>query len=399
MSRRSGHVLALGLVALLAAWSFGSVPVAVVAVGLLIAGSAARLWARLVAKGFTATRQADETVPVEGDDVVLRLDLHGPRLLPLGSIAVRQACAGLDAPWLRGRRGHTEVHLEAVPRGRYLLPPAEVEIEDPLALERVALPAGPPLRLTVCPRIVELTALFADGGLREQGGRRATLRSPSGYELHAVREYRDGEPLRAVHWPSTARRSHLMVKDMDDSPREDVAVVLDQDPSALAGARGASSFDAAVRAAGSLVRAHASRGRRAALVLTGAEPQVVRVRSLAQDWSLALEALAAAEADGRIDLAGVLSDPRLPAARVGDLVVVTGRPDAVVEALCGRRREGRLAALVAVDVPTFAAAPPTQASPGLLRAAAAGVPVAVVRAGDDLAAALAGAGARRATGG
>ncbi len=57
---------------------------------------------------------------------------------------------------------------------------------------------------------------------------------------------------------------------------------------------------------------------------------------------------------------------------------------------------GRLAALVAVDVPTFAGAAASPASPALLRAGAAGVPVAVVRAGDDLSGALAGAAARRA---
>ena len=389
-------MLALGLVALIAAWSFGSVPVAVVAVGLVVAGASARVWARFAARGVGAVRRSAGAVHVEGDDVTLEVEVRARRFLPFGGITVRQPCGTLAAPEVRARRGRTEVRLEAVPRGCYMLAPAEIEVEDPLALECVTVTAGPPLRLMVRPRIVELPTLFADEGLREQGGRRAALRSPSGFDLHAVREYRDGEPLRAVHWPSTARRSRLMVKDMDDAPREEVVVVLDQDPSALAGPRGASSFDAAVRAAGSLVRAHAVRGRRTALLLTGAEPQVVRMRSLAQDWTPALEALAAAEADARTAITSVLSDPRLPAARVADLVVVTGRPEAVVAALCGRRRDGRLAALVAVDVPTFAGAAASPASPGLLRAAAAGVPVAVVRAGEDLAAALAGTTARRA---
>jgi uncharacterized protein (DUF58 family) len=396
VSRRSGRALALGLVALLAAWSFGSVPAAVVALGLVVAGASARVWERFAARGVHAVRRAIGAAYVEGDDITLEVDVSAHRFLPLGSITVRRACETLGAPEVRARRGRTEVRLEAVPRGSYVLGPAEVEVDDPLALERVTVTAGPALRIVVRPRIVELSTLFADGGLREHGGRRATLRSPSGFDLHAVREYRDGEPLRAVHWPSTARRSRLMVKDMDDAPREDVVVVLDQDPSAVAGRRGSSSFDAAVRAAGSLVRAHAVRGRRTALLLTGAEPQVVRVRSLAQDWSLALDALAAAEADARSALTSVLSDPRLLSARAADLVVVTGRPETVAQALCDRRRDGRLAALVAVDVPTFAGAAASPASPGLLRVGAAGVPVAVVRAGEELAGALAGAVARRA---
>lgn len=395
MSRRSGRTLALGLVALVAAWSFGSAPVAVVAVGLLLAAVGARLWARLAARVVHASRHACGEAHIEGDEVTLEVHVRASRLLPLGAVTVRQPSELLLAPAVRVRRSTGEIRLGAVPRGRYVLGPAEIELEDPLGLERVVVAAGPSLQMTVRPRVVDLPTLFADAGLREQGGRRAVLRSASGFDLHAVREYRDGEPLRAVHWPSTARRARLMVKDMDDAPREDVVVVLDQEPHAIAGRRGCSSFDAAVRAAGSLVRAHAARGRRTALLLGGAEQRVVRVRSLAHDWSSALDALAAAEPDARAPFTALLSDPRLPAARVADLVVVTGRPEAVVEELCLRRREGRLAALVAVDVPTFAGARPSPPSPGLLRAAAAGVPVAVVRAGEDLAEALAGAVARR----
>ena len=65
------------------------------------------------------------------------------------------------------------------------------------------------------------------------------------------------------------------------------------------GRPGAPSFDAQVRAAGSILRAHATRGMRSVLVLGRAEAPVVRLASLDGDWPLALEALAAAEPDGR----------------------------------------------------------------------------------------------------
>lgn len=394
MTRRSDRVLALGLVALLAAWSFGSVPVAVVAIGLVSAGSVARLWARLAPKHIAAARHIVGTTHVEGDDVSLVLEIRGGRLLPLGAVTARQPLGALGWRELPARRGTTATVLEAVPRGCYDLAPARVVLEEPLGLECVSIPAGPSTRLVVRPRTVELTTLFDDGGVREQGGRRARIRSSSGFELHAVRDYRDGEPLRAVHWPSTARRSRLMVKDMDDAPRDDVVVVLDCDPSAVAGERGSSSFDGAVRAAGSIVRAQSIRGHTTALVLAGAGIEIVRVRSLARDWDTALDALAAVETGAGGGLTSVLSDPRLPALRAAGLVVVTGRPAPVVEALCGRRRDGRLASLVVVDAPTFAGAAPSPAAPPVLRAAAAGVAVAVIRAGEDLAAALAGAAAR-----
>ena len=49
----------------------------------------------------------------------------------------------------------------------------------------------------------------------------------------SVREYERGESLRKVHWPTTARRGQLMVKELEDSPRDEIAVVLDADDGAL----------------------------------------------------------------------------------------------------------------------------------------------------------------------
>ncbi len=86
-----------------------------------------------------------------------------------------------------------------------------------------------------------------------------------------------------------------MVRELEDAPRESVAVVLDVDAGSIAGPRGASSLDDAVRAAAGLVRAHALRSRHVLLVIGAPEPVVLRVRSVGRDWELALDALAAAE--------------------------------------------------------------------------------------------------------
>jgi uncharacterized protein (DUF58 family) len=223
------------------------------------------------------------------------------------------------------------------------------------------------------------------------------LRRPSGFELHAVREYQDGEPLRAVHWPTTARHGRLMVKELDDAPRDDVVVVLDADPDGVAGEPGSSSFDAAVRAAGAIVRAHAARGRRAALVLTGVEADVVRIRSLEREWALVLDALSTIEPRPGPPLAAVLVDPGTPAARAPELVVVTSLAESAADALATRRRDGRRAALVLIDGPSFAGGVHARPPASTLRAVAAGVPVAVVHAGADLRGALEGALAGRAS--
>jgi hypothetical protein len=73
--------------------------------------------------------------------------------------------------------------------------------------------------------------------------------------------------------------------------------------------------------------------------------------------------------------------------RAPELVIVTCRPDAVGVASLERR----LAGVVLVDAATYAGEAPSGPSTTLLRLAAAGVSVAVVRCGDDLATALGGA--------
>ena len=168
--------------------------------------------------------------------------------------------------------------LEDLPRGRYEFADVRVELSDPFALECSVVPLPPPGALLVYPRLVRLGPLFSESGERSQDGRRLLLRRNSGFELHSVREYEQGESLRRVHWPSTARRSQLMVKELEDSPRDEIAVLLDADAKAVVG----DSFEVQVRAAGSLLDAYVRRGRRAVLAVNSARRDVQHVHSPAR---------------------------------------------------------------------------------------------------------------------
>ncbi len=184
-----------------------------------------------------------------------------------------------------------------------------------------------------------------------------------------------------------------MVKELEEPPRDSVVVVLDCDPAGAAGTPPDSSFDAAVRAAGSVFRAYVLRGRNATIMTTGSPRAVVHVRSGESDFDAALGALAAAEADARHGLARSLSFDHAPVARAGELVVVTSmlEPGAVA-ALLGLATR-RLVSVVWVDAPSWMSRP-KRADPGALRLSSSGIPLAVVRQGDDLAEVL---GAHRAT--
>jgi uncharacterized protein (DUF58 family) len=173
------------------------------------------------------------------------------------------------------------------------------------------------------------------------------------------------------------------VKELEDRAYDGVVVILDCDPPGAVGEPPDSSFDVGVRAAGSILRAHAIRGRPATFVSTGRERAVVPVRSAADDLGGAVSALAAAEPDALYGLARFLGTDN-PAVGGGEVVIVTATLDsaafAAVLALAGRR----IVSVVWVDAASFAARP-TRAEPGILRLAAHGIPTAVVRRGDDLA--------------
>ncbi|HKF15000.1 MAG TPA: DUF58 domain-containing protein [Gaiellaceae bacterium] len=395
MTHRGRLVLALGLGTYLAAWAFGSRSLYAPAVGLVLAVGLSVLWTLLLARPFRLHRRIDRDQPVEGDDVgvVVELETDGG-MLP-GSVLLHDHAGGLgERDLVVPREGSTlrvAYALRNVPRGRYRLGEAEVSVEDPFGLSRRDQRLPDTGTLLVYPRLAKLASLFSERGLRSHGAGRVLLRRPAGFELHSVREYQDGESLRRVHWPSTARRQQLMVKELEDAPRDEIVVVIDAQDGFGAGTPPDSSFDAQVRAAGSILWTHARRGRNARLLVSSGAVDTVAIRSYGRDWPRVMEALAAAEQSGTRPLEAFLADESGVAAHASDVAVVTAalRPT-LVEALIGRAVNRQRVSVVYVDLPTFGvddrrAVPLDSAA---LRLDAAGIPVARVRRGDDLAGVL-----------
>jgi uncharacterized protein (DUF58 family) len=393
LTDRGRWILAFGGGVYLAAWGFGSLVLYPIALGLVLAVVAAALWVRLLAKPMSLTRVLADGEHYSGDDIPVRLEMDVDGRMPSGALVVRERIARLGEreTVLVNRRGRLRgaYLLEAVPRGRYPVEAVTAVLEDPFALERteIALPAGE--SLLVYPRLVDLDGLFSESGAHALEGRRLLLRRPTGFDLHSVRDYQQGESLRRVHWPSTAKRGHLMVKELEDAPRDETAVLLDADAAAVCGTASDSSFELQVRAAGSILKAHAAKGRRAALLINSASRPYQRVHSFDGDWLRALELLAAVEPDGPTPVVGMLTDESGPAGRALELTVVTANlTPRLAERLLHRMLNRHAATLVYVDPTSFAADSPAQLEPAVgaqvVRLERGGVPVAILRRGDDL---------------
>jgi uncharacterized protein (DUF58 family) len=387
---RGRFVVALGISLYVVAWAFGSKPLYPVAAGLLLAAVLAWAWVRLADRPFVVRRGWGDAEHVDGDDVPVAVELEATAPVLPGAITLveRVGRLGEQRHGLRrnGKRLSVRYVLEALPRGRYTFEDVRAELQDPFGLRRAVVRLPAPGALLVYPKLERLERLFSETGARSHDGRRLLLRRPSGFELHSVREYEEGESLRRVHWPSTARRGQLMVKELEEAPRDEIAVLLDAAAESVVG----DSFEVQVRVAGSILDAYVRRGRRAVLVIEAEREHVQHVHSPAADWRRALELLAAVEPTGRSHAQRLLGRDDGPAGRALELVVVTARlAPGLCDLLVQRALTRRRVSVAYVDPESFAGGRRTP-QPALLRLQAAGIAVVAVRHGDDLAALLEG---------
>lgn len=110
-------------------------------------------------------------------------------------------------------------------RGRWPLGPALVHTSEPLGVLWSDTDVGPAELIPVWPAIVDLSATA--GALMGHSDRVVLgARSPAPDDA-ALREYRDGDDLRRVHWPSSARTGTMQVRSDERAGRRPATVLLD----------------------------------------------------------------------------------------------------------------------------------------------------------------------------
>lgn len=116
-------------------------------------------------------------------------------------------------------RGSVEVEVVLHPerRGRLDFSRLVLGRPDPLGLVRSLQFTAAPDRLLVLPRLYRVPRLAPGGGRQyQQGGMHLARSVGDSQEFLSLREYRPGDPLRAVHWRSFARLGKPVVKEFQD---------------------------------------------------------------------------------------------------------------------------------------------------------------------------------------
>jgi uncharacterized protein (DUF58 family) len=200
-------------------------PLAVGATQLLRRRPPVRVTGRLPAR-LTAGRAVTAPLDVAGAGAAGLLSLFWEGPLPAADLEVQPREAYLEV----GRDSPVRVPLRLHPRrrGRYVLPGLGVARTDPFGLARSRAVWLPEHVVLAYPRYFTLEDLPLPMGRRYQPGG-IPLASQVGESLEFVgtREYREGDPLRKIHWPSSARLGKPVVKEYQEEYFSRIALVLD----------------------------------------------------------------------------------------------------------------------------------------------------------------------------
>ncbi|MCU1454899.1 MAG: rane protein [Acidimicrobiales bacterium] len=157
-------------------------------------------------------------------------------------------------------------HLPTSARGIVQAGPLDATVADPFGIAERTLPSAGTADLTVLPRIDHIVPLAYATGREDPhaGADHPNVLGQGSEDFYALRSYVVGDDLRRVHWPSTARRGELMVR-QDEVPWQGrTTVLLD----ARRGTTTGPGFELAVSAAASMVVAAQDRSDRIRLVTT-----------------------------------------------------------------------------------------------------------------------------------
>jgi uncharacterized protein (DUF58 family) len=304
----------------------------------------------------------------------------------------------------RMRRGdRQEVHytVRSHVRGRHRLGPLGVRLRDPFGLStRVAAISGSS-DVLVLPRILPLGSTRPAGSGVGAEGAIPHMVALHGEDDVSIRAYRDGDDLRRIHWPATAKTGELMVRQEDRPARRRAVLVLDSRARGHHGTGTSSSFEWAVTACASVAAHLLEQGYAVHLVCDETAEDGRAATALEVDPLL--DVLAVAQT-GRDDLFADVLQAAHPVTASGGLVlaVVTDLDEELARQVASLRQPGGTALAIVLDPDGFAAARRrrphgTGELPCVPILQGAGWGVAVVGAGDDLATvwtALSGTGTR-----
>ncbi|MGI9667902.1 MAG: DUF58 domain-containing protein [Acidimicrobiia bacterium] len=317
-----GAAFALGVL-----WAaFGEDLLLALAVFLIAAVLGGQLYVRLAAPRLALTRTINPEQLHDGERALVDIGVASRRRIYRVSVEDRVHGLG-SARFVADRISEGEsmagrYEVLCRPRGVYRVGPARVSIGDPLGFTESTSMFGAAGRLVVYPRVEDLEGVPTGRGQDQTiNTSRAAFWHSGGEDFFTLREYHQGDDLRKVHWPSSARRDELMIKQLEMPWQSRAFIVLDPRVEPHASSE---SFEQAVRGAASALRHLYRSGYTPTLWAGQGNGTVV---SNTEAYRKAMEELATITPARSIDLRHLIGRLRRSGMAGGVLVMVTGSAD------------------------------------------------------------------------
>jgi len=237
-------------------------------------------------------------------------------------------------------------------RGGYKLGPTRLISGDPFGLFRTERVFPAEHSLVVLPMIYEISSFLSPPGLLPGG--QVIRRKALDITPHAsgVREYVPGDPMKRIHWPTTARRGQLVVKEFEQDPHAEVWLFLDaqrvvhaEKPSEIPEAYTdgwmldrrpkfdlpPSTLEYAISITASLAHYYLKQPRAVGLVTATPQFRIIPAEWSERQESKILETLSFIEAEGTLSIAGLAAAQagQLPQGSSAILVTPTVYPELI----------------------------------------------------------------------
>jgi uncharacterized protein (DUF58 family) len=317
------------------------------------------LWARSIYRNTTLTREMRFGWAQVGDRLEERFTIQNRGIFPLLSVEIEDHSTLPDYHPQRmtsvDSRDTTRWGTLGVcsRRGVYLLGGTTAHSADPFGLYFVSIHNPDQATLLVLPPVVPLPQFDIPAGGYLGEGRPRPRAPEQTVASSSVRAYHPGDPLKFIHWPTSARLGSLYSRTFDGAPAGDRWILLDLDKAARYGDGFDSTEEHAIILAASLADREIKERQAVGMVASGEPLTFLPPQdSPAQRWQI-LRALALTQA-GQTPLETLLERIRPQIGQRASLVIISAsRSGAWLEPLAALTRKGIVPTVLWLDAETF----------------------------------------------
>ena len=209
--------------------------------------------------------------------------------------------------------------------------------------------------VTILPYTVDIAHLALSDSLTEGEGESFNYRGNANTSVSTIREYQHGDNTRYIHWPATAKRGQLMLRQFDTDADKVIWILLDLEDVPGSHDNPDSMVEYSITAAASIAKVYSETGWAVGLMCHGGDEILLEPNTGESYLAHIFLNLAKANIRGSIPLADLIDDWQFQAtSRSSSLVVVTSSlENRWITSLFACQHRGVSAAVVFVDPASF----------------------------------------------